>query len=1563
MKNKFLLLFISIFFFPFVTSATHIVGGSLTYEQLGGSTYRVTLKLYRDCDTGNTGFDANITIEVLQANGSAFSPSKNITIALGTITRLNPYIDTCVVKPDVCVEEALYTKVVNNLPPVIGGYHLFWQRCCRNYTLSNVNSAGPPYIGESFYTFIPDNNLLINNSSPSWVNSPPTFVCQGQPINFNHAATDADGDSLVYKFYNPYLGCDNVDVIGPTCTSDYPTFPGNVATFNTITWLPGYSMNNPLGGGGLTLSPTGLLNGTPPTLGQFVVGVKCEEWRNGVKIGEILRDFQFNVLNCPPLALPDFTSAGQCSGTAVTFTNTTTPAAYTYFWNFGNTATLADTSNATNPSYTYPTLGTYTVMLIANRGTACADTVIKTVSVSSITANFTSNGAGCIGLPVNFMDGSTVPGGYTVTNWKWTFGDGTPVSILQNPTHTYTVSGTFNVKLVVTSSAGCKDSITKTVTIQALPVPNFTPNGACQSNVVTFTNTTAPAANTYFWNFGNTATLADTSLATNPTYTYPGIGTYTVTLIINKNTACARTITKTVIVAAVIANFTDNRPGCTGLAVSFTDSSTTSPNTTITDWEWDFGDAGTSFIQNPSHTYIASGTYDVMLIVTSSSGCKDTLIRQITIQNVPVPNFTSSGICSGTTIKFTNTTTPPGSNYFWDFGTVLLNDTSVSTNPTYTYPTFGTYTVTLTANKYSACAVTITKTIVISSVIAEFTDNGPGCVGMAVNFKDSSIVSNGTITNWVWDFDDTGTSILQNPSHTYTSSGTYDVQLIVTTALGCKDTIVHQVIIQDLPVPDFTTSTGCNKLNISFTNTTAPAANTFFWDFGNTATLNDTSLLQNPSYTYSTTGTYTVTLIVNKGTACAITTTKTITLSSVTAEFTSAATGCMNTSVTFTDLSTVSSNASITNWDWDFDDTGTSILQNPSHTYITSGTYDVMLIVTTASGCKDTVIHQITIQQGPVANAGNDTISCTNNASINLNGTVTNATGGLWIGSGTFTPNNTTLNPGYTPTPGAILNGKDTLYFITTGNGPCTGDTARIIISFYSGPTVDAGPDLAVCQNNDSIPLCATITVASGGVWNTTGTGTFVDSTLSCTDYLPSIADTTAGSVIVYIISTGNGNCLASRDSVTITFTPKPIITITSNDTACMNTTVPFAANTTTGAGIWTTGGTGTFSPSNTSLSGFYTPSALDNTAGNVKLVFTSTNNGGCKSSYDTINLILIPSPIAAFTSVSACPDIPVIFTDATTPVGTITGWTWDFGDSSPTSPLQNPTHIFNSGGTYTVSLIVTSTNGCIDTISRPVNVYQKPIANFDPNGLCQKDGGMVFIDSSTVNGSTITLWTWDFGDFTSSPLQNPVHNYATYGNYTVQLIVQSAQGCKDTVSKPITVLPGPIADFTASDFTVYINQIINFTDLSTNSPVSWLWDFDDSSPDSTSTLQNPSHKYAVGGYYDVCLYVTDANGCKDTICKTIIIALPPVVPSGFTPNGDGENDIWYVYGGPFRSLDVKIYNNWGELIFTADKQSQGWDGKRNGIEQAIGVYVWVVVGVTEDNEKYELSGDVTLIR
>jgi len=194
-----------------------------------------------------------------------------------------------------------------------------------------------------------------------------------------------------------------------------------------------------------------------------------------------------------------------------------------------------------------------------------------------------------------------------------------------------------------------------------------------------------------------------------------------------------------------------------------------------------------------------------------------------------------------------------------------------------------------------------------------------------------------------------------------------------------------------------------------------------------------------------------------------------------------------------------------------------------------------------------------------------------------------------------------------------------------------------------------------------------------------------------------------------------------------------------------------------------------------------------------------------------------------------------------------------------------------------------------------------------------------------------------------------------------VTLIATSAQGCVDSITKTITVYPQPVADFSADDYVAIVGQQVNFNDLTAPNAVSWEWNFGDNS--SNALNQNPSHGYNFGGIYPVTLFVTDVNGCKDTVMKEITVALPPEVPTGFSPNGDGNNDIYYVLGGPFTKCHFRIYNNWGELIFESFDQKAGWDGTYKGAPQPMGVYVWVVDAETENGDGYHKSGDVTLLR
>lgn len=1066
MKVKHLLAFIALFSILFSARATHIVGGSLTYEHLGGSSYRIMLRLYRDCTptTVPTPVNLQTTANVDFYYGSTGAFYQRVVLNRVEYAVIDPNLDTCVADPGICVQEGLFTAVVNNLPPISGGYHMYFETCCRNGSVQNIfnpNTSGPGGGGEGFYCKISDNTLLLTNSSPQWRNPPPVFICHQQNIGFDHGATDADGDSLVYSFYTPFSDIDYVDF---NANLHQVTFTaGNPNNLSSVSWIPAHNTNNPLdvtGLSNLTITTNGIINGIPPAMGQFVAGVKCDEYRNGVKIGTIYRDFQFNVVVCPPPALAGIGPVNACAGTSITFDNQSTSNANDFTWNFGD---ASPTSTLFEPSHTYPGLGTYTVTLFAQTGTPCADTATYTFTLANSNADFTAIDSVCVQNPVNFTNTSSSSAGSSINSWNWNFGDGSP-------------------------------------------------------------------------------------------------------------------------------------------------------------------------------------------------------------------------------------------------------------------------------------------------------------------------------------------------------------------------------------------------------NSTLP---------------------------------------------------------------------------------------------------------NPSHTFITNGNLTVTLIVNSTAGCRDTIQYPLFVQGLPDANVGPDVSACINNPQINLNAIVTNAGSGQWLNyTGTMTPDDVTLNATYDPDTSEINNGSMDLVLVTNGNGMCPQDVDTLHIVFVPGPTVDAGPDIQVCKDTTSVPLLGTVTVAGGGIWSTTGDGGFTPSNQLISQYNVDPLDTAAGSIYIYLTTTFNGNCIAATDSLLLSFYDPPQVTISNNDTSCAGNSIPLIVSSTTGSGYWVSDGTGTFLP-DSAMGSQYLPSAADEASGSVTLLFSSTNNGGCKMVQDSVTIQIIPSPTPDFGFTQDCFNFPTTFTDNSTSAGSIVNWQWDFGDGTSTS--QNPSHVFTTEGTQSVTLIVTSNNGCTDTIIQNVEVYYLPNAAFTSPNPCL-NGGTDFQDLSTVTGSTITDWNWDFGDGGTDIIQNPSHQYPSANTYSVTLIVTSAQGCIDTVTNNTTVLPGPTAAFTSDDNTVNLYTDVNFTDQSTPAPsiVSWYWDFEDGN---SSVDQNPVHQWDSAGFYDVMLVVTDANGCIDTVRNEIVVFLPPFIPSGFAPNNNGTNDVLYVLGGPFTELKFDIYNNWGQLIFTSEDQTVGWDGTYKGAIQPMGVYVYVVKATSLDGIEHELSGDVTLMR
>ena len=619
------------------------------------------------------------------------------------------------------------------------------------------------------------------------------------------------------------------------------------------------------------------------------------------------------------------------------------------------------------------------------------------------------------------------------------------------------------------------------------------------------------------------------------------------------------------------------------------------------------------------------------------------------------------------------------------------------------------------------------------------------------------------------------------------------------------------------------------------------------------------------------------------------------------------------------------------------------------------------------NGCPNTFDSLIIkFTNSPIVGISPDVAVCANNPTVAISGTVSaGSTTGIWsgTGSGLFSPSTTSLNSVYQLSPADIAAGTVVIKLTSTANGNCLSVFDSLIITVTPKPFVNAGNNDTICSSNVFYSITGTVTAgASAGIWSTTGNGTFASTTALSTIYTLGNADTLVGSVKLILTSTGS-NCLPVSDTMLLTIAKAPLVNAGADNVFCDNQLIPLNGSVLglTTSGVWSTFGTGIFIPDDSLLTTYYQPSPLDIVNGFVKILLTSTFNKGCSAVKDTMKIVFKGSPNASFISNNECAKKMAAFTDnSTASGGTITGWWWNMGDAS-TAISNNVNHTYSTPGTYTVTHVAYSSNGCNDTIKKPIEIYFLPNALFYQNAPCVGNTTQ-FVDSSKTLSGSIISWNWNFGDTYSSGLQNPQHAFSAATVYTVSLIVTSSFGCKDTIVKVVTVLPGPNADFSINPNPVEALETANFTDLSTgpSSLTNWNWYFGDST---STNIQSPQHSYNNQGNYIITLAVKDINGCIDTVKKEITVVLLPDVPTAFSPNGDGQNDLFLVRGGPFKSINIRVYNNWGQLIFETNNQLDGWNGTFNGTEQPIGVFVWVVEVEMYTGKKIKKTGDVTLLR
>jgi gliding motility-associated-like protein len=590
-------------------------------------------------------------------------------------------------------------------------------------------------------------------------------------------------------------------------------------------------------------------------------------------------------------------------------------------------------------------------------GTQCSVRMTNaTISQAVPSANFNNNPT-CLNSNVAFTDASSISSG-SITSWLWSFGNGN-TSTLQNPFTSYTIAGAISVNLLVTAASGCTASITKPLTVGQIPTSSFSYSFNCIKDSVIFTNTSSISSGSItssLWNFGD---LSGTSSLTNPAHNYNASGNYTATLVSTSNFSCSSTSTVLVsLTNKVSANYSISATNfCIGSAISFSNASTYSLST-INAWAWNFGNGATSSQQNPSYTYTVSGTYSVTLQSTAADGCKGIITKTVTINAKPVVQFTATilSACATKTIGFNNTSTAPaGSTYLWNFGD---GNTSTSQNPIYAYATSGTYPVKLVVKAPGGCADSLIKTsyIIINSTPVSNFSLSTTCVLTNINFINSSTISTGSIASWNWNLGDgaSSTSTLQNPNYTYSVVGAYTVNLASTSNLGCVGSYTQVINVTNKPIANFTSTSliNCSGETLSFNNLSTPSSGpTYVWSFGN----GGSSFQQNPVYTYSTSGFYTIKLVVSNSGACADSITKPYNVSLPLLPIPLFSDSVINNAVvSFKNLST-----NAISYEWNFDDNQNSTLENPTHTFPDVLTYNVCLTAYNSLSCAATSCKNI----------------------------------------------------------------------------------------------------------------------------------------------------------------------------------------------------------------------------------------------------------------------------------------------------------------------------------------------------------------------------------------------------------------------------------------------------------------------------------------------------------------------------------------------------------------------------------------------------------------------------
>lgn len=1236
-------------------------------------------------------------------------------------------------------------------------------------------------------------------------------------------------------------------------------------------------------------------------------------------------------------------TTGGCQPFTANFTDLSTGSTF-WKWDFGN----GDTSILQNPSYLFDTTGTYNITLIAGNAN-CTDTIIKTLNIivyPKPEINFIALDSTACSIP---FDANFSYTGSEAETWSWTFTGGVPSSSTeQNPIINYNDTLDYSVSLIVIDSNNCTSSLNKTDYIKInLPKAHygFAIKKGCIPLSVQFLDSSVSVENIshWYWDFGDGPPILDQQ---NPTHTYTDTGSFSVNLIIENAKGCRDTVFLQDTVLAgdhKDVNFSPtDTSGCYKLIVPFFDLS----DSVGDEWDWDFGDNGTSIEQNPTHTYADTGYFDVCLTV-GFHGCYDTFCKDSLAQVFPpISRFAPSiTVACDTPITVFFTDMSVLADYWeWEFDNVIDTSYIGQDPPPVTYNQQGFYTVKLLVkNSTYGCMDSSMQTISISDIHVDYNqDTTKGCMPFTCNFTDATW-TNTSITKWVWMYGDGYflDTTISTATHTYQNNGFYDVRLIITDQLGCIEwlDIDSLIEVKNLPSPGFMadTTNGCIPLTINLTDTTnnpAPIID-WFWSFGDDSVSTDA----NATHTYTQRGIYDVGLTVIDQNNCvgSDTIVNYITATFPFPNFTFNNIVCNNQNVTFTSTSTSTPN--VTNdtllYEWDFgDNSAISTVINPTHSYSTNSdtavNFNVRLKITDKNGCDSTITKTITISN---INAGFKP-SATNKTCppfyVIFTDTTTSYPGTVnsWLWDfGDNSQNITLKNPSHAYFDSGIFDVK-----LIVGNNYGCKDTL-IMDSLIS---VD-GPSGVLWYDIDT-SNCTPIYIFHHSLSNATeykiifGDGQAQESLedtihqyLNPGAWIPSIYVENASCDDEIVFDT----IFVDFPNVTSNFTSTKATCTSATGTATVTASSPNPPYTY----LWTNNDT--LITADSLMFGDYWVTVIDSIGclgGGMVTVAQQINT--YQNSFTTTNEICTGANGKATSSPSL--GTPPYF------------YLWY--NNVTTDSLTNL-----AKGTY--YLTITDALGCLKIDSAIIGQsFDTFLSNITKKDIvCVNKSGSVTVNP---DGTPPFTYSWNTGNYSSS-----IINLDT-GKYSVTII--DALGCIISASANVEMLLNTTinASFVSDTNNVLAVIPITFTSTSVDTiPIStYTWYIENKT--FTDTLGIRTYRFEESGIYNVILKIIDDYGCIDSDSITITIKDGLEVPNVFSPNGDGENDVFYIQHSGIKSYKIDIFNRWGVLLFTETAPKVYWTGKTTaGVNVPAGVYFYIIEATSVTGEIYKLKGNIDLFR